>query len=227
MRAPSSARVGGFTLIELSIVVAIAVVLTAIALPAFKSATGRANQAKCISNLREISSALSFFSMENNGEYPRTQTFGTGGSTSWEFEGGFWFNALGDYLAEHRRFDRTKVATGPFPQKIPFACGAAKPHGWGKAGIDVGLNGYILKAGNVSEPRVRNVNIVSPSKTLMVADSNDKWQIGNSANFVTDGISFRHNGTANVIFFDGHVSQIRKSQLADPVFLAELGGRRN
>lgn len=56
----------GFTLVEIMIVVLIIGLLAAIAIPSFTRARERARTNTCINNLRQISSAIEQWAMENN-----------------------------------------------------------------------------------------------------------------------------------------------------------------
>ncbi|MDQ8195982.1 hypothetical protein QEH59_16220 [Coraliomargarita sp. SDUM461004] len=172
--------------------------------------------------------------MNNHGEYPRARTYvpeGASGS-AWDFEGGFWFNAIGPYLEEGRRFDQELVSTGPWPQNIPFASPSIDEdkHGWGGAGIDIGYNGYLFPAGSPPTSRVRSINIVNPSRALLAGDAENAngvgtWQIGVPGSFVESSIAFRHGGKANLLFVDGHVDQIVAEDLEDDEFVKQLAGK--
>jgi prepilin-type N-terminal cleavage/methylation domain-containing protein/prepilin-type processing-associated H-X9-DG protein len=59
-----------FTLIELLVVIGIIGVLASLLMPAFSRAKGKANDVKCISNLRQIGIALSIYADENQGRLP-------------------------------------------------------------------------------------------------------------------------------------------------------------
>jgi prepilin-type N-terminal cleavage/methylation domain-containing protein/prepilin-type processing-associated H-X9-DG protein len=59
-----------FTLIELLVVIGIIGVLTSLLMPAVSRAKGKANDTKCISNLRQIGIALSIYADENQGRLP-------------------------------------------------------------------------------------------------------------------------------------------------------------
>ena len=66
---------GGFTLIEIMIVVAIIGMLAAIAVPNYVKSRGTAQQATCISNLQHIDGAVQLWAMENKKEPEQTVTF--------------------------------------------------------------------------------------------------------------------------------------------------------
>jgi prepilin-type N-terminal cleavage/methylation domain-containing protein/prepilin-type processing-associated H-X9-DG protein len=59
-----------FSLIELLVVIGIISVLAALLMPALGRAKGKANDTKCISNLRQIGIALSIYADENQGKLP-------------------------------------------------------------------------------------------------------------------------------------------------------------
>ena len=59
-----------FTLIELLVVIGIIGILAALLMPAFSRAKGKAYDAKCISNLRQIGIALSIYADEYQGRLP-------------------------------------------------------------------------------------------------------------------------------------------------------------
>jgi len=221
----------GFTLVEMLVVIAIIAVLAAIAFPGYKSMLESSRATQCTANLREIFTGIQGYVQENNGQYPPSRK--TGGNPE------FWFAAIGPYLSEGRRFDQSKVKSGPWPQNIPFACPSCTNHGWGGAGIDVGINGYQVGATvntNNLTTALRIAKASALSTTLLVADAagaggGGAWQIGwrirSNARFAPDAkdaIATRHKGRANVLYFDGHVGQVSAEQLKDPKFVEQLGG---
>lgn len=60
----------GFTLIELLVVIAIIAILAAILFPVFGKAREKAYAINCISNLKQIRTALFLYANDNNGELP-------------------------------------------------------------------------------------------------------------------------------------------------------------
>jgi prepilin-type processing-associated H-X9-DG protein/prepilin-type N-terminal cleavage/methylation domain-containing protein len=235
MTRTSRRRPLAFTLIEMLVVIAIIAVLAATAFPGYQSMMGNSRAAQCTSNLREIFNGIQGYVQDNNGIYPPSTTGNNGVN-------GYWFAAIGPYLGEGRRFDQSKVNSGPWPQNIPFACPSCTNHGWGGAGIDVGINGFQVGATqntNNATTALRIAKASALSTTLLVADAKGPngggaWQIGwrigaNGGSFASvaaDQIDPRHKGRANVLYFDGHVGQVTTEQLQDRDFLEKLGGPR-
>ncbi len=78
MRCHSTRAVvrGGFTLVELLVVIGIIAVLISILLPALNSVKRKAQSTACSSNIRQIYVAMSMFAMDNQGHLPRNYGVG-------------------------------------------------------------------------------------------------------------------------------------------------------
>src|SRR5207302_4323104 len=66
----------GFTLIELLVVIAIIAILAAILFPVFAQAREKARQAGCLSNTRQIGTAVSMYVQDYDETFPFSDDFG-------------------------------------------------------------------------------------------------------------------------------------------------------
>ena len=83
----------GFTLIELLVVIAIIAILAAILFPVFAQAREKARQASCLSNLKQIGSAVQIYSQDLDETLPNS---GAG------VDGGDLVSLLEPYLRQRR-----------------------------------------------------------------------------------------------------------------------------
>src|SRR5439155_11257537 len=70
------ARAMGFTLIELLVVTAIIAILAALLFPVFAQARDKARQATCLSNLKQVGSALYIYTQDYDERMPYCYGFG-------------------------------------------------------------------------------------------------------------------------------------------------------
>ena len=67
MRRKKAEQMWEFTLIELLVVIAIIAILAAMLMPALEMARAAASSASCLSNVRQISQAVHYYAMDNDG----------------------------------------------------------------------------------------------------------------------------------------------------------------
>ncbi|MBE0534291.1 MAG: prepilin-type N-terminal cleavage/methylation domain-containing protein [Phycisphaerae bacterium] len=100
------ARNGGFTLVEILIVVVILGILAAIVIPQFTQASTEARESSLVSNLQTIRSQIELYKIQHNDIPPAVDTF--------EAQMTKWTNLAGDV------FDAPAAGLlGPYLQKVP------------------------------------------------------------------------------------------------------------
>ena len=233
-----------FTLIELLIVISIIGILAGMLMPALAAAKERSMSSSCASNLKQIASAALMYTDDNRGVMSPCSN----GSTC--CNGRTW---TGDRAANQRRTDlRTKGLITRYigdnlETKICPSVNAQVKQQLALAPTDsrycrgggYGLNANFGWSGGVGKP-VTVGRIVSPGSKIMFSDTMESW--GNSAAYslrlVPRGIvvgstsdmgysntCFRHNGSANVGWADGHVSSEQPAELGvDPFEIANSIG---
>ena len=91
-------RRAAFTLLELLVVIAIIAILAALLLPSLSSAKQRARATQCISNLRQISLAMSMYADDFGGLYPESGNVIVWNSTDPNTQKYSWMQQLISYM---------------------------------------------------------------------------------------------------------------------------------
>jgi prepilin-type N-terminal cleavage/methylation domain-containing protein len=151
-------KTGGFTLIELLVVIAIIAILAGMLLPALAKAKAKAQQAGCLSNLRQWGLADTMYVDDNSQTfpYPRYQvaaptaqdnpqwgdvkSFGDFAASGQLVASGFspsvWFNALPSYVGQNPLYPNWwSNPTGFHNTKSIFTCPTATAQGINPADI--------------------------------------------------------------------------------------------
>jgi prepilin-type processing-associated H-X9-DG protein/prepilin-type N-terminal cleavage/methylation domain-containing protein len=215
-----TANRGGFTLIEMLVVITSIAILAALILSAISHGKGMAQRIQCANNVRQLGLALQEFVGDNN-FYP----YGQGG---WKDPG--WMDVL-----EEQMGGRVAPSTEPsILENGVWLCPNLELSKEGKAlgvrgfcsygynawgiGGKFGLGEFAHRRGRKIIPAANESTVVSPSEMIAIGDG----FAGNGSN-ITDGAWIigraqvqqlfgstarayaRHQGNANMVFCDGHV----------------------
>lgn len=211
----------GFTLIELLVVVAIIALLAAILFPVFARARGKARQASCQSNLKQIGLAMMQYTQDYD-EKIMPYCYSVGADTM------YWASYFQASPAAHFP-ERSLIQPYMKNTQIQDCPDAPQPTGTPSVNtppIGYGYNNFylndLLPGFNWSGKSI--AAITQPAETLMMADGASR----NSAGWGRPGYAMppsyaggsgvraprihgRHFGMANVLWMDGHVKAMKVS----------------
>ena len=197
-------RKQGFTLIELLVVIAIIAILAAILFPVFAKAREKARQAKCMSNLRQLSLAIMMAAQDNSETFPA--------ANQWQNASGVTGDGIFDCPSTD--FKGTKAT----PDYM-FVGAFIQAHD--------GLlsNRALGEVKNTSEaPEL--VEMVDPGKVGQTAFVSDALPTGPySSGYDPEAALYqkidksRHDGGSIVAFVDGHVEYLKANKFDNGILL--------
>ncbi len=193
----------GFTLIELLVVIAIIAILAAILFPVFARARERARQTSCLSNIRQMATALMMYVQDYDEMFPHRAN--TTEHDDVEHPDGSTSNRIRWYRAIYPYVNNVDI----------FTCPSARGLAW-----DGGCTSYIGYGYNrgfcyhTSPPPISLADVEYPSETVVLADTGYAPSPPRDASpmpyvfysriYYRTMIYPRHNRGANMAFADGH-----------------------
>src|SRR6185369_13471679 len=184
----------GFTLIELLVTISIIAILAAILLPVLSSARRKAQSVHCQSNLRQLSVTTFLYCQDNNDFLP----------FAWYDDpdpSGNNFFALLTPLLYHSDFD----GYGDFESKI-YCCPKRMSEplvGPNPMRVSYGMNANNSVA--FPDPHTRKLaQVPNAAGTLLIADIAFTFNHPPIQRLDPTRIGYKHDGKANIVFFDGH-----------------------
>ena len=201
-------RTGGFTLIEMLVAIAIIAILIAVMVPVIGRANSAAEEAKCASNLRQIFTSASLYSVDNDGYILPSRT-GFSYSQYWP-----WLLSSqmgGKYISGMPyRMDTPFICKNAYKEGDYFACSAGAPQTGliSTYSVNVGICGSLIST-NWQGVQRKLAGLPRPASTSFCTDG-----MGQSfAYSYYTKFNYHHNGKMNIVFCDGHVEARTKEQV--------------
>ena len=201
----------GFTLIELLVVISIIALLISILLPALGAAREQAKALRCLSNVRQVGTAINAFVADHNGRLPENRIdVGNAEHVTWRYQ-----MTEANYLPE----DGVWTCPTPSPTEPISELGRSDLGSVcvGDVVSNVALNGHILWRSEFQNDEAERpaFTIRRPSHTALLVESRASFPDLR----VTDNIlarddefggwfGFWHTGKGSYFFGDGHAEQI-------------------
>jgi prepilin-type processing-associated H-X9-DG protein/prepilin-type N-terminal cleavage/methylation domain-containing protein len=200
---PFSTKSPAFTLVELLTVVTIVAVLTSLGLAATRGVTEKTRTTRCLNDLRQVGTALQLYVGDNGGRFPNTSHQGVAAS---------WTNTLADFLKTN--FLGRCCAVPKHRSKLTYA--------WNDSLADA--QGYGVMASSVRAPS-RTMAVTELATNLTGEHFHFAGKRGGASRITPN--QFRaevnvtcHGSSANYVFADGHVENLRwtevQSRLTQP-----------
>ncbi|MFA6175882.1 MAG: type II secretion system protein [Phycisphaerae bacterium] len=208
MEPPNSIKKRGFTLVELLVVITIMLVLAGFLVPVAQKMRLKAQNAQCLSNLRQWGVVFNTYIYENNGKFPASEPQVGSNKVSWQH------------------------ATAPLSQSIASAdikgwragkgilgCPA---HGHGPSGTS-GYNqqyfSYVYNY-NLGIIPISVFTVNKQAKVIVLADASNT--LGDNAGFSglygqEKRIGFVHGGKYNALYADWHVGSSDTLDIAENI----------
>ena len=231
----------GFTLIELLVVISIIAMLVAILLPALRAAREQARAIQCGSMNRQMGLASMMYANDWDNYVPLAHNASYSEPPS-VFNAAHWVATLTSYAYMTHSSPINQLYTKE-PQGKWWFCPSGQPGTSGWWYPQYGINHTVAGAINDNgDPTFTHPNpdigtdakpltrLGQPTRTLLISEHETTASgfeyIGRTRRpgELYSRVKYRHNGAANVLFFDGHVELMKMPEPGEYLDIAYVGG---
>ena len=227
-----SIKKNAFTLIELLVVIAIIAILAAILFPVFAQAREKARQTACLSNMKQIGTAVMMYTQDYDETYVSNYLFGP---PTYTFMTRWWWGELlypytknaGVFLCPSDEAKRPVEQSIPNPMVPKYSYAMNRVTGWANA-ASKDKKGVLMSSKNpqptgfgVGDRGSSVAEVAEPADTIMIADmilrsSNlssaiqpQFWQDQQLDYAQAQRIPNRHSDGFCAVFADGHAKWMK------------------